>query len=232
MDDKVLAALGNDLIAAAIAVFMVAGYQLFLHLRLRKDPLYTVQAVNALARAQWVQAVMADGKKDVLAVQTLRNSIMGPTFLASTAVLLIIGTLTLTSQAGNLESSWHVINLAGLRHSEFFAIKLAVLLFDFFVAFFAFAMAIRMFIHVGYMINVPEALQHREITPRYVAFHLNRAGTFHTFGMRAYYYSVPLLFWLFGPLLMLLATIGLVFLMYRMDRAPKIDVSQPFSPSD
>jgi len=227
-----MAAWSNDLLAAVLSVAMVAGYQLFLHLRLRKDPLYTVQAVNALARAQWVQAVMADSKKDVLAVQTLRNSIMGPTFLASTAVLLILGTLTLTSQADNLASGWHLLNLAGVRHSEFFAVKLALLLFDFFVAFFAFAMAIRMFIHVGYMINVPEPLQHPEISPRYVAFHLNRAGRYHTVGMRAYYYSVPLLFWLFGPYAMLAATAAMVLLMYRMDRAPKIDLSQPLSPSD
>jgi len=232
MDDKLLSALGNELIAAAIAVLLVGGYQLFLHLRLRKDPLYTVQGVNALARAQWVQAVMADGKKDVLAVQTLRNSIMGPTFLASTAVLLIIGTLTLTGQASDLSSVWHVLNIAGLRYSETFAIKLAILLFDFFVAFFAFAMAIRMFIHVGYMVNVPEALQHRDITPRYVAFHLNRAGRYHTIGMRAYYYSVPLLFWLFGPHLLVIASAALVVLMYRMDRAPKIDASKPLEPSD
>ncbi|MBX6393248.1 MAG: DUF599 domain-containing protein, partial [Burkholderiales bacterium] len=176
--------------------------------------------------------VMADSKKDVLAVQTLRNSIMGPTFLASTAVLLILGTLTLTSQADNLASGWHLLNLAGVRHSEFFAVKLALLLFDFFVAFFAFAMAIRMFIHVGYMINVPEPLQHPEISPRYVAFHLNRAGRYHTVGMRAYYYSVPLLFWLFGPYAMLAATAAMVLLMYRMDRAPKIDLSQTLSPSD
>lgn len=232
MDETILAALSNDLIAAVISVTMIVGYHLFMGWRLRADPLYTVQAVNALARAQWVKAVMSDGKKDVLAVQTLRNSIMGPTFLASTAVLLIIGALTLTSQADNLASGWHLLNLAGLRNSEFFALKLAVLLFDFFVAFFAFAMAIRMFIHVGYMINVPDPLQHREITPRYVAFHLNRAGRFHTIGMRAYYYSVPLLFWLFGPWFMLLATAGMVLLMYRMDHAPKIAPSQSLSPSD
>src|SRR5690606_25086326 len=150
MDDKLLSALGNELIAAAIAVLLVGGYQLFLHLRLRKDPLYTVQAVNALARAAWVQSVMADTRKDVLAVQTLRNSIMGPTFLASTAVLLIIGTLTLSAQGSDLSSAWHVLNIGGVRGTEYFVAKLLLLLLDFFVGFFAFTMAIRMFIHVGY----------------------------------------------------------------------------------
>jgi uncharacterized membrane protein len=33
-----------------------------------------------------------------------------------------------------------------------------------------------------------------------------------------------LLFWLFGPHLMLMATLGLVIVLYRLDRTPKIIV--------
>ena len=224
--------LGNDFVAAAISLTLIALYHVLLAARLRRDPLYTVQAVNAVARVAWVEAVMSSSSKDVLAVQTLRNSIMGPTFLASTAVLLIIGTLTLSGQGSNLAATWHALNLSGSLQTEIFVAKLMLLLLDFFVAFFAFTMAIRMFIHVGYMINVPAERQNPAITPQYVAFHLNRAGRFHTVGMRAYYYSVPLVFWLFGPYMMLLATIGLVVLMHRMDRAPKIGGTSPSMPSD
>ncbi|HKY02642.1 MAG TPA: DUF599 domain-containing protein [Burkholderiales bacterium] len=233
MGQSILQWLGNDYVAAVLALGMIALYRAFLLQRLKRDPLYTVQAVNAVARAAWVEMVMSNSSRDVLAVQTLRNSIMGPTFLASTAVLLIIGTLTLSAQGANLANTWHALNLSGSIQTEFFVAKLVLLLMDFFVAFFAFTMAIRMFIHVGYMINVPEAKQNRAITPKYVSFHLNRAGRFHTIGMRAYYYSVPLVFWLFGPLLMLSATVALVFLMHRMDRAPKIDLEHfSVTPSD
>lgn len=230
MGNQLLQYLGNDIVAAALSVAMLLGYHVFLQLRLRRDPLYTVQAVNALARAAWVESVMADGKKDVLAVQTLRNSIMGPSFLASTAVLLIIGTLTLSTQ-GDLTTVWDALHLAGKSSKPFFATKLILLLLDFFVAFFAFTMAIRLFMHVGYMINVPQHLQDRAITPRYVSFHLNRGGRFHSIGLRAYYYSVPLVFWLFGPHMMVIATVGLLFLMNFLDRAPK-DVPQHLPPSD
>lgn len=229
---ELLQYLGKDLIAAVIAVALVAGYHYYLHRQLQRDRLYTVQAVNAYARAAWVESVMTQSNKDVLAVQTLRNSIMGPTFLASTAVLLIIGTLTLSGQGAELAANWRALDLTGDLKMRFFIFKLVLLLFDFFIAFFAFTMAIRMFIHVGYMINVPTPLRHRAITPRYVIFHLNRAGRFHTVGLRAYYYSVPLVFWLFGPYLMLLATVGLVFLMYWLDRAPKIEGANVHMPSD
>ena len=62
------------------------------------------------------------------------------------------------------------------------------------------------------------------ITPAHVATHLNRAGHFYSMGMRAYYFLVPLVFWLFGPHFMLVSTIVLLMVLYRIDRAPKIMV--------
>jgi len=66
-------------------------------------------------------------KKDILAVQTLRNSTMAATFLASTAVLLIIGVLTL-SESDKMQASWHVLNIAGAVHPELWLVKLICLL--------------------------------------------------------------------------------------------------------
>lgn len=160
-------------------------------------------------------------KKDILAVQTLRNSTMAATFLASTSVLMIIGILTL-SEGGKLESTWHALNLFGAQHPELWLVKIIFLLLDMFVAFFSFSMSIRVFNHVGYMINVPLALKHKMISPAHVATHLNRAGKFYSIGMRAYYFIVPLVFWLFGPHFMVISTIGLLMFLYRIDRSPKI----------
>jgi lipid-A-disaccharide synthase-like uncharacterized protein len=41
--------------------------------------------------------------------------------------------------------------------------------------------------------------------------------------MRAYYLTVPLLFWLFGPTWMLGATLAMVYFMFHLDRTPKRD---------
>jgi uncharacterized membrane protein len=213
--------LGNDLFGAGVSLLLLVGYNVFLRMKLRGDPLYTMQAVNAVARAAWVETVMKATNKDVLAVQTLRNSIMGATFLSSTAVLLIIGTLTLSGQGENLGSTWHSLNIFGATHAELWLTKLLVLLVDMLVAFFSFAQAIRLFHHVGYMINVPMTMKHRALSPHHVALHLNRAGSFYAIGMRAYYVSVPLVFWLFGPHFMLLSTVILIPILYYLDRTPK-----------
>lgn len=214
-----LPAYGYDLVSFISSALLIIAYHLFLRNKVRKNPAYTVQAINSMARSAWVESIMRE-KKDILAVQTLRNSTMAATFLASTSVLLIIGVLTL-SENGKLDS-WHILYMPGENQSVLWLAKLLCLLLDLFVAFFSFSMSIRIFNHVGYMINVPLALNHQMISPAHVATHLNRAGQFYSFGMRAYYFTVPLVFWLFGPHLMLASTIGLLIVLYRLDRAPKI----------
>ena len=72
------------------------------------------------------------------------------------------------------------------------------------------------------MINVPLSLDHKPISARHVAIYLNRAGAYHSIGMRAYYFAVPLVFWLFGPHLMLLATMILVVILFVIDRTPQV----------
>ena len=211
----------NDLTIAGISVLLLAAYHLFLRIKLRGDPLYTIQAVNALSRAAWVETIMTSPNKDVLAVQTLRNSIMGATFLSSTAVLLIIGVLTLSGQGQSLGSTWHSLNIVGATAPEVWLTKLIALLLDMLVAFFSFAQAIRLFHHVGYMINVPLTTKHHAFTPEHVALHLNRAGMFYAVGMRSYYIAVPLVFWLFGPHFMLLSTLVLMPVLFYLDRAPQ-----------
>lgn len=211
---------GYDIAAAVFSVLLVAAYHLFLRQQLKRDPFYTVQAINALARTAWVEEVMKTGK-DILAVQTLRNSTMAATFLASTAALLIIGTLTLTEQSEKLHAAWQSLNMFGSASQSLWQLKLLLLIGDFLGAFVCFSQSIRLFNHVGFMINVPLARNHKAISPQHVALHLNRAGRAHAMGMRAYYFAVPLVFWLFGPLYMVLASFVLVAVLYYIDRAPR-----------
>ncbi len=215
-------ALSNDLISLLLCVILLVVYHIQLRRKEKKNPAYTVRAVNIIARTAWVESIMKGEGKEVLAVQTLRNSTMAATFLASTAVLLIIGVLTLSGEGDKLESSWHVLNIFGAKHPELWIVKLILLLLDLFVAFFSFSMAIRVFNHVGYMINVPLDMNHHALSPKHVSIHLNRAGKFYNIGMRAYYFTVPLVFWLFGPHFMLLATIALIVVLYYLDHAPKV----------
>ena len=215
-------AFGYDVLGLGLSVSLLGLYHLYLRIKVARNPAYTVQSVNIIARAAWVENVMREKGMEVLAVQTLRNSTMAATFLASTAVLLIMGVLTLSEQGDKLSSTWHALNVYGTSHTGLWLVKLLLLLLDLFVVFFSFTMSVRVYNHVGYMINVPLTMNHKMISPRHVAITLNRAGRFYSVGMRAFYYTVPLVFWLFGPHFMLVATAVLIAVLYRLDRAPKV----------
>ncbi|WP_420476564.1 DUF599 domain-containing protein [Noviherbaspirillum sp. ST9] len=209
-----------DTVAVAISVTLIASYYIFLLSRVRRDPDYTIQAINHKARTLWVEAVMRDRTKDIMGVQALRNFAMAATFKASSAILLIIGTLTLSGQAESLARTWHVLSIGGSIAPELWIIKILCLLTALLVAFFAFAMTIRVLNHVVFMISLPADAALGPLSPARTAARLNQAGAFYTVGMRAYFVTVPLAFWLFGPVLLVLSTMGLVVILYYLDRSP------------
>jgi uncharacterized membrane protein len=205
----------SEPVAAAASVALVFGYHTFLRLRVRRDPGYTIQAVLNQGRAAWVERMMAENA-GILAVQTLRNSIMGATFFASTAVALIVGTITLSMQSDKVSGAWHNLGPAVAFDERLWLLKLLLLLVDMLSAFVCFSQAIRLMSHVGVMISVPTAT----VRPAFVAALLIQAGRYHTRGMRCYYFAAPLLFWLFGPLLLVASTAALVGALYFLDKSP------------
>jgi uncharacterized membrane protein len=216
----------TDIMAFALSAAIVAAYYGFLNMKVRANPTYTIHGVNALARSLWVEHIMRNTSKDVMAVQTMRNFIMGSSLMASTAALLIIGTLTLSGQAQNIAQNWHVLSLEGSFATELWIIKVMFLLVDFIVAFFAFAMSVRLANHVVFMVNVPEHDAHHNLSPKAVARRLHRAGNMFAIGMRAFFFAVPLVFWLFGPYFLLISSIGLVVALYHLDRCESEDVPE------
>ena len=211
---------GGDIAAFGISAALVVIYYVWLRIQVRRDPTFSIHSVNQITRSLWVINVMRNPAKDIMAVQTLRNFIMGASLMASTATLLIIGTLTLSGQAESISRSWHVLNVGGTHSAELWIFKVMCLLFDFIVAFFAFVMAVRLVNQVVFMVTLPpEPDAHPSLAAESVARRLNRAGNLFAIGMRAFFYAVPLVFWLFGPIFLVVATAGLVWTLHRLDRS-------------
>lgn len=202
-----------DLAAFGLCATALALYQTRLARRIRATPEATVQGTNQRARLAWVRRVI-DEDLHILAVQTLRNSTMAASFMASTAVLLIFGILNLAAQQREVELAFHALNAMGSADAEMTALKILLLIVTFFAAFFAFALSIRGFNHASYLINAPAADAHR------VAVLMGRSGMYYSIGMRAYYVAIPLVLWLFGPLWLILATVALVRALHHLDHLP------------
>lgn len=211
-----------DLLGFVLCVAALTLYQLYLGWRTRRDPASSALHGMHAARTAWVEVIMRE-RRDILSVQTLRNSTMTASFMASTAVLLIIGVLTLTAQADKLSGTWLMLNVLGHESASMWLLKLLFMLLDLLFAFFSFSLAMRLYHHMGYLLNVGPECELECTRPANVAAEFNRAAIFYRHGMRAYFYIVPLLFWLFGTLWMVAATVLLIYFLYRLDKAPSRD---------
>lgn len=210
----------HETLALIVSIVLVLSYYLFLFRRGRRSADATIHALNARARLLWVRHVMNNETKDLMAVQTLRNMVMAATFKATSALVLIVGTLSLVGEAEARAKTWHVLSMAGAQAPEWWLVKLMSLLLVLIAAFFAFAMVIRQLNHVMFMVSLPKTAAQGAFSPDRVAQHLNQAGMYYTVGMRAFFVMVPLAFWLFGPWFLVVATVGLIAVLFCLDRVP------------
>lgn len=205
----------ESIIAATTFVLLIAYHWLLIR-RVRRQPLRTAVGVTNHVRIQWVRSVM-EGKRELLAIQTLRNSLMAANFLASTAMLVSLGLLSVAFKPGLFQEISHALNLAGARSEILWMFKLMLLVVIFFFAFFNFALTIRYYNHAGFMINILES-HDPTVTPEVVAEVLNHGAMHYTMGMHGFYLSVPIGLWLFGPLWMLIGAIVTVCVLSKLDR--------------
>jgi uncharacterized membrane protein len=199
---------------------LVVVYQLRLARRVRDNPAITVQGMNAQARQAWVERVMHQPELHTMAVQTFRNSTMAASLMASTAVLLIFGILNLMASAEKIGVLLRDINSWGSHEPGMWVFKLIVLIVDFFIAFFSFSLAVRGYNHAGYLVNVPPGDGRQGVSTQKVVQLMDRTSGYYSVGMRAYYFSVPLVLWLFGPVWMLVATVVLLGVLNHLDHLP------------
>ena len=218
-----------DIMAFMLSCLMILIYYLYLGRRTRRDPDSSVYSLNYSIRERWVKMIMNSDKMDILAVQTLRNSVMAANYMASTAILLIIGTLNISERIGQWMLTWHLNNVSESFSTELWQIKLCLLMLDFSIAFYCFSMAIRFFNHVGYMINLPVNEAVDDTLYKQTCVYLNRAGGYYSYGTRTFFFSLPLIMWFFGPYFLALATLGLLIGLAKLDKVPKWALSSESS---
>jgi len=197
-------------------VGIITAYHFYLFIRVRRNPMGTAIGLNAHTRRLWVKEVMQE-KRDILAIQTLRNQVMAATFLASTSILICLGLLGATFRPGVFSEISHALNLVGTKNEALWMFKLMLLIVLFFFTFFNFTLSIRYYNHAGFMINTFDT-NDPVLSVENVAEVLDHAAIHYTFGMRGFYLSVPTILWLFGPFWMLMGCLVMIGILYRLDR--------------
>lgn len=169
---------------------------------------------------------MKDASKGVLAVQTLRNNIMASTLLASTAIMLcsVIGML-MTSKTG-LGGDRSTLFIYGDKSPLEYSIKLFSIFVCFLMAFLLNVQSIRYYSHSSILINIPykklsvnnlEGCYNHRLMGEYVSRTVNYGSYFWSLGLRAFYFSLPMFLWIFGPIPMFVSCVVMVFMFYFLD---------------
>lgn len=203
-----------EIIAAVISVVGIGVYHVYLFARHRRHPETTAVGITNRLRRQWVQSIMED-RRDILAIQTLRNVVMASSFLASTAILIALGILNAA-----VRPSPEISRMFGLIETgdeSLWFIKMMLLVVQFFLAFFNFTLAIRYFNHASFGLGLPDQPD-GPASHEFVAEVVNHGGLHYTLGMRCYYLAIPLALWIFSPFLMLAGTVILITVLNRLDR--------------
>ena len=146
--------LNSDLIFFIASITFILIYYLCLKLK-RSSAESNVHTFNAQIRKQWVYKIMGNDSLSIVAIQTLRNSVIAANFMASTSILLIMGALNLGDKTKQLALFLPFNDIVSVSSTEIWQLKLGLLLLNFSFAFYCFSMATRFFNHVGYMISLP-----------------------------------------------------------------------------
>jgi uncharacterized membrane protein len=205
----------EPILIISTAVIIIA-YHVYLYLKVNRDPLMTTIGITNHARAMWVKGIM-EGKRDILAVQTLRNQVMASTFLASTAILICLGSFNAAFRPGTFSEVSHALNLVGIRTETLWMFKMLLMGIVFFVTFFNFTLCIRYYNHVSFMINTFQE-NDVSVSADTITHVLNHGALHYSIGMRGFYLSVPLALWLFGPIWMMMGSLVMVAVLYCLDQ--------------
>lgn len=148
--------------------------------------------MNQAARKAWTLDVIHSGR-DILGVQTLRNSMMAATLLASTSLTLSSLVAAYLYRMGDDSGLWNDSKNKSFLHP---VLKLFVLLCSFMVSFFSFMQCLRSASTASFLIGLREDLC--ECPPERVADVVQRSAMFYSIGSRAFIFSFVLLLWIFG----------------------------------
>ena len=207
----------NDILAwsATWATFsLLVAYELAIGLAQRRRPDRMARSAHAVLREEWFAAVSQQQGSEILAVQTLRNSLMSATMTASTAMLGLIGTVTLA--APSLHAGFgDAASLPSLTPRLMLELLLLAALFASLVCS---AMAVRHYNHLGFIAGMPVGSDTRGRWAAAGAAHVRRAGVLYSRGLRHLILVAPLLAALLHPMAGPVAAVLVVAVLLRFDR--------------
>ena len=210
-----------DWIALTVFLAGLTGYRFFLALMLRHRPDNLFLGKLQQYRHAWIEA-HSGGQNSIMVVQTLRNTIMSASFLASTSVIMIMGAFSLLLTLSPAKTGGETFYLSGASGPEASAFKILLIIIILSYSFFNFTWHIREINYMSFIINIPknelDKIEGGDSTQNIAKMFLT-SGIHFSLGLRGYYFLIPLLMWFFSPALMIAASLAIIYILMRRDLA-------------
>ena len=210
---------GLDLLAVLWFLVCWIGYAAFARNRARN--IFCISSVLHLYRHQWMLAMLYRDNR--IADASLLSSLeRNASFLASTAMLIIAGLVTTLA---SIETEHATLMTEPYSHTAQTPLqlqfKIMLLLMIFIYSFFTFTWAMRQYGFCAIMVGgaplcTPEDPRAEQYA-RYASKVIDQAGLSYNFGLRAYYFSLSVLAWMFSVWLFLLAVAVVVAVLYERE---------------
>lgn len=212
----------EDILATAWLFLCWIGYSVFARRRAKKA--YCLSSVLHQYRKQWILRLLRRENRigDVAIIANLERN---ASFLASTSILVIAGLVTAVASTDKIHSLLQDLpfSKSGLSLLQL-QFKIILLLFVHVYAFFTFTWSMRQY---GFcVILLGSAPMHDEEismteSGKNFAFNfakvIDQAGHSYNYGLRAYYYSLAILIWLFNVWLYVFAVAFVVIILYARE---------------
>lgn len=201
-------------IAAASTVGIVVAYELWLAFAARGAPERLARAAHATLREEWFTAISNQSGSEVLAVQTLRNSLMSATMIASTSALALMGTVSLAAPSLRAGLSGGLPQFTARLSME---LTLMTLLFASLVSA---VMSARYYNHAGFVGGMPVGSESRRQWHRAGVLYVRRAGILYSWSLRHLVLVAPVVAFILHPIAGPIAAALVTAVLYRFDRFP------------
>jgi hypothetical protein len=207
-----------DTLAVAATLLPLILYELrAAHIRRRGAG--AARAAHPQLRADWFASVSTAPGTEILAVQTLRNSMMAASLLASTAVLgltaaigLFAPLLRASLERGPVSTAWRPQVVLELL---FFVLLFASVLLS--------VLAIRYYHHASFVGGMPVGSTERARWLQAGTTYVRRGGVFYSWSLRVLILALPPLAFMLSPFTGVSAAFIAVAVLHQFDQAHRVD---------
>ncbi|KAG8481420.1 hypothetical protein CXB51_026222 [Gossypium anomalum] len=211
-----------DILLIPFSLYLTLGYHVYLWKCFKQKPSSTQIGLEKLRRNTWFQEIkQGDDKKGMLAVQSLRNTLMATILTATIAILVNLALAALTNNTYNAS---HLLKAEILgSHSKWvYSLKYGSTSLFLLVSFFCCSVAIGFLIDANFLINassLDEDDDQFSSDPSYTQTIFERGFGLALVGNRVLCVSFPMFLWMLGPLPVVLSSGALVWGLYGLDFA-------------